>query len=362
MQLAAGFAGTERHAVELANALAADHEVGLLIRARPPEPHRHPQYDAMRRAVAPAVRVFTASRALPVPALWLALLRFRPDIVHAHYERSARIAGRWSFGVPVLATIHAHWRERDYGRCDGLVCLTAEQAREVPEYYPGTRFVIGGWVLPPPSAPANLETLRAELGLSRGEGFIVGTACRLEEGKGVAELLAVFHEAGLPDARLIIAGDGNERPKLEALARRLGLGGRVIFAGFRDGIRDLYGLFDVFVLNSTDESYGLVILEAAAAGVPVISTATRGACAIAARHPLRLVPIGDTGALAMALREAKANRAVPPPPLSGFGIADRLPLILEAYRSVRQSRSLRDRRRRASVRWSWRHARSESRR
>lgn len=359
MQLSAGFAGTERHAIELVNALAADHDVALLIRSRPRERHRHAQYDAMRRAIKPSVRVFTAPRALPVPALAGALLRFRPDVVHAHYERSARIAGRWTFGAPVLATVHVYWCERAFGRCGGVICLTPEQEAEVPAHYPGLRFVIGGWVLPHRPAPARVAELRAEFGLPQTGAFILGTAGRLDAGKGVAELLEAFASAELANAFLIIAGEGEERAALERLAGRLGIGGRVVFTGFRPDIRDLYGLFDVFVSNSRNESYGLAILEAAAAGVPVIASQTRGACAIAREHPLRLVPIGDTGALRAALREALCRPVAPIPPLAGFGVTDRLPAILDAYDRVRALSS-------PSRTWrfpniaSWRKPRSEA--
>lgn len=341
VQLSAGFAGTERHAVELANALSADHDAALLVRTRPSQPHRHAQYDTMRRSINSAVRVFTAPRALPVPALWNALLRFRPDVVHTHYERSARVAGRWTLGAPVLATVHVHWSARDFARCDGLICLTEEQAAEVPPGYPGPRFVIGNWVVPTTTTPARQAAARAELGLPPAGAFVIGTVCRLEKLKGVAGLLAAFHAADLPNARLVVVGEGSERPALEMLAHRLGLKERIIFTGFRNDTPDLYRLFDVFVLNSIDETYGRVILEAAEADVPVIATATQGARAIAAHHPIRLVPIGDAGALSAALTAAKAAHGKSPRPLAGFGIADRSRKVLEAYRSILEGSSSR---------------------
>ena len=273
--------------------------------------------------------------------LWNALLHFRPDLVHAHHERSARVAGRWTPGAPVLATVHVHWSPRDFARCDGLICLTEEQAAEVPSGYPGPRFVIGNWVVPTTTTPAKLAAARAALGLPPTGVFVIGTVCRLEKVKGVAELLAAFHAADPPDARLVVVGEGSERPALEMLAHRLGLNGRVIFTGFRNDMPDLYRLFDLFVLNSMDEPYGLVILEAAEAGVPVIATATRGARAIAGNHPIRLVPIGDTGALSAALTAARAARGMSRCPLAGFGITDRLPKVLDAYHAVLETSSSR---------------------
>lgn len=338
VQLSATFAGTERHAVELANALSDEHAVALLLRARPSEPHRWPAYDAMRGSVGGRVRVFTASRAMPVLGLWQALLAFRPEVIHAHHERSARIAAGYAPGVPVLATIHMHWRARDFGRCDGVVCLTAAAASEVPSSYTGLRFVIGNWVLPHPSpaAPA-LAALRAELGL-RPDDAVVGTVARLEPVKGISPLLAAFHDLALPHARLVVVGEGSERVALQAQAAALGLGGQVVFTGFRADVRDLYAVFDLFVLNSSDEPYGLVILEAAAAGVPVIASATSGARAIAATLPLDLVPVGDRAALAAAMRRAITGPGGRGPACTGFAIGDRLPQIADAYRRLIEAR------------------------
>ncbi len=338
VQLSASFAGTERHAIELANALAEEHAVALLLRARPGEPGRWPAYDAMRRSVSGRVRVYATPRAMPVPGLWRALLAFRPEVVHAHHERSARIAAGYAPGVPVLATIHMHWRARDFGRCDGVVCLTAEAAAEVPASYRGQRFVIGNWVLPHPAPAAPmLAALRAELGL-HPDDFVVGTVARLEPVKGVASLLTAFHDLALPRGRLVVVGEGSERAALQAHADTLKLSGQVVFTGFRADVRDLYALFDVFVLNSSDEPYGLAILEAAAAGVPVIASATAGARAIAAALPLDLIPVGDRAALTQAMRRAVAKPGRQLAPRTGFAIGDRLPQIVDAYRHLIETR------------------------
>ena len=338
VQLSASFAGTERHAVELANALAEEHAVALLLRARPSEPHRWPAYDTMRASVSDRVRVFTTPRAVPVLGLWQALLAFRPEVIHAHHERSARIAAGYAPGVPVLATIHMHWSARDFGRCDGVVCLTAEAASEAPPSYPGLRFVIGNWVLPHPSptAPA-LAALRAELGL-KSDDVVIGTVARLEPVKGISPLLAAFRDLALPRARLVVVGEGSERVALQAQVDALGLGGQVVFTGFRSDVRDLYAVFDLFVLNSSDEPYGLVILEAAAAGVPVIASATSGARAIATTLPVELVPVGDRAALTAAMRRAVTGPGGRGPACTGFAIGDRLPQIVDAYRRLIEAR------------------------
>jgi glycosyltransferase involved in cell wall biosynthesis len=333
--LSVGFAGTERHALELANALSNHCDVALLLRRRPREAHRQAAYDALLDSIAPGMRVFFASRALPVLGLWHALLRFRPDLIHAHHERAARIASRYAFGVPVLATVHMHFRARDFMRCQGLICLTDAEARAVPRDFTGARFVIGNWVVPQPLPSAQTwQSLRDSIGI-RPDEYVIGTVARLEPAKGLDGLIAAFHAVALPQSRLVIVGQGSQRAALAALVQRLGLGSRVVFTGFRADARALYATFDLFVLNSNDEPYGLAILEAAAAGVPVVATATVGATAIAEHLPLRLVPVGSQPALAQAMRDAWSRRQRPAmPDLRAFSIDRRVAEILAAYRQV----------------------------
>jgi glycosyltransferase involved in cell wall biosynthesis len=338
--LSVDFAGTERHAIELANALSQRCEVAVLLRARPAEPHRQAAFQTLRRAVAPHIRIYEASRALPVFGLWHALMSFRPDLIHAHRERTARIASRWSFGIPVVATVHVHFRARDFARCDGLICLTEAEAAQVPATWPGICAVIPNWVLPHHRpVPERLAAMRAQLGLKPGD-FVIGSVARLEPVKGLEGLIRAFSHADIPGGRLVIVGDGSQRPALEQFAARIGAPGSVVFTGFRPDARDFYALFDLFVLNSSDEPFGLAILEAAEAGVAVVATATQGARAIAEHLPIQLVPIGSPEALEAALRTGEA-RTTPPPAITGFGIAERLCELQAFYDRViaRSSRS-----------------------
>ena len=332
--LSVGFAGTERHAVELANELSRQgHDVAALLRGRPSEPHRQKAYRTLRGAVSPRITLFNASRAAPVFALWRALLRFRPDIVHAHHERAVRLASRYSGRVPVIGTVHTHFRARDFCQCDGLICLNQAAARAIPESYSGSVEVIGNWVQPHERpADAVLAARRAELGIA-ADDYVIGAVGRLEPGKGSAELIVALHAARLPASRLVIVGDGSQRAALERLVTDLDLRNHVTFTGFRQDVRDLYFLFDLFVLNSVEESFGLVILEAAAAGVPVITTTTPGAVAIAETLPIELIPINSQTALVAALHKMYGQRA-PAYDMSRFGIEAKVHATVAFYRQA----------------------------
>jgi glycosyltransferase involved in cell wall biosynthesis len=174
---------------------------------------------------------------------------------------------------------------------------------------PGRVVTIHSGLDPSRFASGDRDRFRASLGgpaasWPRGS-WIVGTAAHLAAHKGVdlfleAAALATRH---LPEARFVIAGRGGEEAALRRQAGRLGLQDRLLFAGFRDDMADLYAGIDLFVLPSASgEGSPAVLKEAMAAGVPVAATALDGVEEIVedGRHGL-LTPPGDAPALARAV-------------------------------------------------------------
>jgi glycosyltransferase involved in cell wall biosynthesis len=151
-----------------------------------------------------------------------------------------------------------------------------------------------------PSVPG----IRAEL--EAGDRPIVLTCARLDPQKGHGALLDAA--VALPGVVFALAGDGPERPALEARARQLGLDERVHFLGFRDDIPDLLGTADVFLLPSLYEGSSLAVLEAMAARRVVVSSDIGGTKElIENRRSGLLVPPGDAAAVAAALREVLSD-------------------------------------------------------
>lgn len=133
---------------------------------------------------------------------------------------------------------------------------------------------------------------------------VVGTAAHLSRKKGHADLLRGFAAAFRTrrEVRLLFLGDGRLRVHLERLAGRLGIADRVAFLGFRRDVRDVMSAYDVFVLASWWEPFGLVLLEAMALGVPCIATNAGGAPEVVAENETALlVPPRDPEALARAM-------------------------------------------------------------
>jgi glycosyltransferase involved in cell wall biosynthesis len=149
------------------------------------------------------------------------------------------------------------------------------------------------------------ESLRPVLGAETETAFLIGTAGHLAAHKGIDLFLAAAAgvAAEIPEARFLVVGRGEGENVLRQNVASLGLEGRVVFAGFRDDMPDVFAGLDLFVLASTSgEGSPAVLKEAMAAGTPVVATALDGIEEIIedARHGL-LVPPGNAPALARAM-------------------------------------------------------------
>jgi glycosyltransferase involved in cell wall biosynthesis len=123
--------------------------------------------------------------------------------------------------------------------------------------------------------PARFASVDASRSGPPAAGFTVGFAGRLIPGKGAEDAISALAQArGQVPIKLLIAGDGPERPRLEAMAQRFGVGEDVEFLGLLSDVRDLWRQCDLALLLSSTfiESFGMVALEAMACGKPVIGT------------------------------------------------------------------------------------------
>ncbi len=152
--------------------------------------------------------------------------------------------------------------------------------------------------------------MRDSLGLD-ADAPVAGMVCRLVEQKGVTYGLQAFAQvsAQMPEARLLIAGDGPLRESLEQEAQALGLADCVQFLGWRDDVDRLMSAFDLLLMPSLWEGFGLVILEAMARQLPVVATAVSAIPEIVVDGETGLlVPARDVDALAGAMLTLLADR------------------------------------------------------
>jgi glycosyltransferase involved in cell wall biosynthesis len=142
------------------------------------------------------------------------------------------------------------------------------------------------------------------------DAFVLGTVAVLRPEKNLGHLLTAFSAARLDRSWLVIVGDGPCRTKLEELARRLGVGGNVIFTGSVPDPVPCYAALDMFVMSSVTEQMPVALLEAMACGLPALCTDvgdTREILGEESDVPV-VVPAGDVAAFRDAL-SALASRA-----------------------------------------------------
>lgn len=161
------------------------------------------------------------------------------------------------------------------------------------------------------SAPGAREAVRAELHVP-GDAFLVAWLGRMTEIKRADDLLAAFailQNRGV-NAYLALVGDGPLREPLSRAAARLGISDRTRFVGFRESVGSFYAAADAIALTSASEGTPVTVIEALAAGRPVVATDVGGVRDVVRHgHSGFLVRPGDVGAIADRLQLLAENGA-----------------------------------------------------
>ena len=157
-------------------------------------------------------------------------------------------------------------RKRTYPRANVVVVQTDEVATAARQWLPRVNVEVIPNAIPESAIAA---PVRARDGAEKTFTWIG----RMSPEKGVRQLIKAFYAvaADLPDWKLLLVGDGPERPDLEAFVRDLGLDGQVEFAGWQRELESFFERTSLFVLPSEYEGFPNVLLECMARGIPPIS-------------------------------------------------------------------------------------------
>lgn len=321
--LTSRFAGTERHVLELAAAQSASHDVTVVLRRA----GTRDRPEAIAHRVDPGVRIEVVGDVLASVRARRVLRRLRPDVAHAHLSGGCR-ALHGLEGCLRVATLHIHYKPRQHAALDGLIAIAPWQLAAIPEPLRSRSAQIDNWTLPQALDPAAGARLRARHGIGE-DVFLLGALGRTERSKGLDLLIEAFRRADLPQARLAIVGHGREWQALRKQA-----GDDALMPGFAARPQDWLAAFDGFVSAARSEPFGLVLLEAMQAGLPIVASASQGAQHLAPYLQAPLVPVGDVEALAAALRRLVAGgRGRVGYPMDAFRIEPRLAQIEAFYRA-----------------------------
>ncbi|MFT3696026.1 MAG: glycosyltransferase [Kofleriaceae bacterium] len=314
-----GVGGQERVALDLAiGQRARGHDVAVISLAPPPDGAMADEFREAGIAVDRVVKRGGLDATL-VPRLAFALRRHRADVVHTHNPLPL------IYGAPAARLIGARAIHTKHGKnpgTRGLMALrkaaarlthafvavsdtTAEQARAQNDA-PTVRVIPNGIRLDRYTPdPAARVAARRELKLP-DDAWVVGTVGRVDDNKNQVLLARAF--ATLPaTSRLVIIGDGPARATVEAEVAKLQ--GRGQMTGRRMDVPKLIHAFDVFALSSVLEGLPLVVPEAMAAGLPIVSTAVGGIPSVVDEGVTGLLTPIDEAAFARALQRLEQDRA-----------------------------------------------------
>ena len=296
--------------------------------------------------------------------------QIKPDVIHAALWSStihARLIGR-ALSIPVITDVHLHCRFHGALR-NSIDAATAHLSRriipvgeavkdsfahEVLGYLPShtKRAAIAKRVtvirngIDAEAVRAEAERVpvsRASFGLT-DDDIVFGAVGRLDKRKCFDVLIRALSKVA--NAKVLIIGDGDQRDRLPAIAREVGVTDRLIFAGARPDARACYPSMDCYVLPSKGEGLSIALLEAMCFALPVITTAgDEGHEVIRHNENGLLVPAGDVDALAEAMRTLAADKKKRAAlgthardiVESEFSMRVMVDAYLEVYRDVRRS-------------------------
>ncbi|MEZ4388704.1 MAG: glycosyltransferase [Candidatus Krumholzibacteriia bacterium] len=252
------------------------------------------------------------------------LARERPDLIHTHTSKAGFLGRRaaWRAGVgSVVHTVHGFafheashpLQVRAYAALETLAARWCHRLVTVSRFHrdwairlgiaPAERIIaIPNGIEPAPDlAVEEIAAVRRHFGVTGAELLLV-SAGRLAPGKGLEDLLMALAPLRDRPWRLVLPGAGPLAAVLAELSGRLGLADRVVLPGFRDDVRRLLAAADLAVLPTYREGLSIALLEALAAGLPVVTT-TIGSNLEVTRDgwAASLVPPGRPAALRSAL-------------------------------------------------------------
>ncbi|TVZ37925.1 glycosyltransferase involved in cell wall biosynthesis [Alteromonadaceae bacterium 2753L.S.0a.02] len=267
--LSRGFAGSERSTAESCNQQCIHNEVTLVISKR----HRRRGASIVDH-LDPRVKIRSiSSRFLVQRSLSKVIAEETPQIIHCHLRRSTRVVAKISPTAATVSTLHISVNGPHFQNMDGLVCNARWQLSEVPSNYGGKTFKANNSVTPHRRlSDAEITQLRAELGV-QPEIYLIGAVGRYHPSKAWDTLIKAFKANKHQSVCLIFFGSGSQEAELKQLAQG---DKRVVFAGYRENIKDLYQCFDLLVCPSRFEPLPRVILEGMDAGVPVLASDSGG--------------------------------------------------------------------------------------
>jgi len=346
--------GPAIHTILLTSALNDSEYESILVCGNVDRSEKEMSYLADAKGVKPVIipelcRSINPARDLSAFfAILKAIREFRPDIVHTHTAKAGALgrAAAVVAGVPVrIHTFHGHIFDGYFNRLKAAVFLAIERMLACFTKYiivvseaqksdiEGKYRIAGEGKIK--VVPLGLElgryagiggrdgSFRKELGIMDNAVLvsIIGRLVPVKNHRMFIDAAKIaLSEAPAADMRFVVVGDGEGRAELEEYAAGSGLGGRIVFCGWKEDMAGVYADSDIVALTSLNEGTPVALIEALASGRPVVSTDVGGVRDVVQDGKAGyLVASGDARAFAERLRDLAADAAK----RASFGAAGR---------------------------------------
>lgn len=218
--------------------------------------------------------------------------KVNPDVVHCQSTQMGLpcFLAKKFFKTPYVvlgqgSDIYLHWKFKKiihkfvFNNADKVIALTEDMKKKIQESYKKDVFVISSGINLEHFENLSKEIARSKLKINLNEKVIIFVGS-LQIVKGLKYLIEAFKivKYKIPELKLILVGEGDERKELERLVKKNQLEKQITFMGnvLNNNIPEYMTASDIFVLPSLSEGFPLVILEAMASGLPIIATNVRG--------------------------------------------------------------------------------------
>jgi len=229
-------------------------------------------------------------------------VKFGADVIHTHLARATYLTVRARPGKPLIASLHNYGKSRYYHHADLYIPITEDGSRHLRDMGVAEDkiTVIPNFSRVPPVA--EVRRLASDVPRLLAYG-------RFVEKKGFTDLLdalSLIKQDGI-DFRLRLGGAGELEDQLREQVRRQHLEDNVEFIGWIEDVVKELDQCDLFILPSRSEPFGIVVLEAMARGVPIVTTTTEGPREFLSSNTAWFAPTADPSALAEVIKEAVSD-------------------------------------------------------
>lgn len=262
VNLSQGFAGAERHMVDLINYQSKDYKT-YLIKS---EKNNFINYSIVTKKT----KIYKISKFFKKNSLKKIIKKINPDIIHTHLGGASRIISKNWGSFKLVATCHMNYKKKHYPNHDGIIVINKTQEKIIKKLFYNKILRVNLWAPYIKSKKQSKIYLFNKLNI-KNKSYIFGSIGRFHYQKGFDLILKIFNKLQLKNCYLILIGNGHTDYK-----KIYQNNSKIKILGHKNNPKDYLKIFNTFVFPSRWESFGLSLIEAMRENLPIITSVNEG--------------------------------------------------------------------------------------